>query len=69
MKEINLFTVCGGPFGEAVGLANCTTKEKAEKAMQRLVEANFEREDRLYILEETLVLDKILPFDDGDLDT
>jgi hypothetical protein len=68
MKSIKVFRVCEeDAWGKPFVLATCTTMEYAEKAIDRLINENYEDEDALYIEEEEIVFDTIYGWDDGDL--
>ena len=67
MKPIKVFKVCEDIEGESFVFATCTTMEYAEKAIDRLVNENYEDEDTLYIEEEEIIFDTIYGWDDGDL--
>lgn len=67
MKKIKVYRVIADyPEGE-MELAVCTKEEYAYKAIQRLVEENYENENELYVAEDEIILDAIYGWNDGDL--
>ena len=69
MKTLKVFKVYAYYESEncVVEFATCTTLEYAEKAIERLVNENYENRNELYIKEENIILDAIYNWHDGDL--
>ena len=69
MEIIIIYKVCQCISEEVVELAMCTSQEYAEKAIDRLVNENYEDRDSLFIVKSRIVLNTIYGWEDGDLTT
>ena len=67
MEKIIVYNVRQCIDGESITLAKCTSRELAEKAIDRLVEENCEDRDSLFITTSRIILNTIYGWEDGDL--
>ena len=69
MKSMELFKVCMDCEGEKIIFATCDDIKYAKKAVERLVNENYENSEEIYIEQEKINLNYIKGWKDGNLET